>query len=110
MKIDLSKEIIFRTARSGGNGGQNVNKVETLVEGYFSIRDCSLFTDEEKDVLEKKLAAKINSEGFLKVRSQVHRTQLANKAEVVRKMLLLLEQGLKKDKRRLATKPSAGSK
>jgi ribosome-associated protein len=110
MKIDLTKEIIFRTARSGGKGGQNVNKVETLVEGYFSIRDSSLFTDDEKDILEKKLVAKINSEGFLKVRSQVHRTQLANKAEVVRKMLLLLEQGLKKEKRRLATKPSAGSK
>ena len=110
MKIDITKEIIFRTARSGGKGGQNVNKVETMVEGYFSIRSSSLFTEDEKNTLEKKLAAKINSEGFLKVRSQVHRTQLANKAEVVRKMLQLFEQGLKKEKRRLATKPSAGSK
>jgi ribosome-associated protein len=110
MKIDITKEIIFRTARSGGKGGQNVNKVETMVEGYFSIRNSSLFTEDEKNTLEKKLAAKINSEGFLKVRSQVHRTQLGNKAEVVRKMLQLLEQGLKKEKRRLATRPSAGSK
>jgi ribosome-associated protein len=81
-----------------------------MVEGYFSIRDSSLFTEDEKNTLEKKLAVKINSEGFLKVRSQVHRTQLANKAEVVRKMLQLLEQGLKKEKRRLATRPSAGSR
>ena len=110
MKINITKEIIFRTARSGGKGGQNVNKVETMVEGYFSVRGSSLFTEAEKGLLESKLAGKINSEGFLQVRSQVHRTQLGNKAEVVRKMQDLLEKSLKKEKRRIATRPSAGSK
>src|ERR1700754_5220817 len=102
MKIEVTKEIIFRTARSGGKGGQNVNKVETMVEGYFSIRNSALFTDEEKEVLERKLASKINADGFLQVKSQVHRTQLGNKAEVVRKMEALIEAGLKKEKRRIA--------
>src|SRR6267142_1987427 len=110
MKIELTKEIIFRTARSGGKGGQNVNKVETMVEGYFSIRDSALLTEEEKAVLEQKLASRINADGFLQVRSQVHRTQLGNKAEVIRKMHTLIEAGLKKKKRRVATKPSKAAK
>jgi ribosome-associated protein len=110
MKMEILKEIIFRTARSGGKGGQNVNKVETMVEGYFSIRNSALFTEAEKELLERKLAARINSEGFLQVRSQVHRTQLANKAEVVRKMREKIAQALKKEKRRVATKPTVASK
>lgn len=110
MKIDITKELIFQTARSGGKGGQNVNKVETMVEGYFSIRNSALLDDQQKAVLEKKLAGKINADGFLQVRSQVHRSQLANKEEVIKKMHQLIEQGLKREKRRVATKPTKASK
>jgi ribosome-associated protein len=110
MKIDVFQEIIFKTARSGGKGGQNVNKVETMVEGYFHIDDSPLLNDEQKKTLHIKLANKINSEGFLQTRSQVHRSQLENKKEVIKKINALIGNALKKQKKRVATKPTKGSK
>ena len=107
---NIESELIYATSRSGGPGGQNVNKVSTKVELRFNLLSTLQFSETEKEILFKKLKNKINSEGELILVSQSERTQLMNKKAVTEKFYLLISKSLTLPVKRKATRPTLTSK
>ncbi|MFB2120584.1 alternative ribosome rescue aminoacyl-tRNA hydrolase ArfB [Parapedobacter sp. 2B3] len=96
----------FQTSRSGGAGGQHVNKVETKVTLLFDIAAATVFSEEEKVRIWKHVSNRMQADGFLQISSQKTRSQLRNKELALLKLAELLSKALKIEKPRRATKPS----
>ena len=102
----FSHELSYKTSRSSGSGGQNVNKVETSVTVMWKLEDSAVFTDLEKERIALKLKNRINLDGILQLTVSESRTQLQNKKIATEKIQELVNKSLIVHKKRIATKPS----
>ena len=102
----FSHELSYKTSRSSGSGGQNVNKVETSVTVLWKVEDSTVFTESEKERILLKLKNKINAEGILQTTVSESRTQLQNKKIATERIQELVNKSLIVPKKRIATKPS----
>jgi len=101
---DIIKVVTFKTSRSGGKGGQNVNKVSSKVELIFDLNCAFFFNEEEKMLLKGRLENRLDSEGLLHIVSQEDRSQLLNKERTIAKLIELLKRSLQVQKKRKPTK------
>jgi ribosome-associated protein len=109
MVPDFFQEIQFQFSRSGGKGGQNVNKVESAATGFWSIPQSQAITENQRRLLMEKLAHRLTNEGVLIIKSQTHRSQLSNREEVIEKFKETVAKALQHKKLRIATHPSKAS-
>ncbi|MBD1427170.1 alternative ribosome rescue aminoacyl-tRNA hydrolase ArfB [Sphingobacterium arenae] len=100
----LQKELAYKTSRSGGAGGQHVNKVESKVTLIWNVNESESMTEDEKIRVRQKLANRLNKDGLLQMEASTERSQVKNKEIVTVRFFNLLHQTLKLEKKRIATK------
>lgn len=103
-------ELDYKAVRSSGPGGQHANKTATKVELSFDVENSQGLSEQEKKRISKKLAGRINKEGFLKMSSEDSRSQHTNKEIVTETFLFELKEAIKKPKPRKKTRPTRASK
>jgi ribosome-associated protein len=88
-------ELVWRVSRSGGPGGQNVNKVNTRVTLLFDVANCTNLSDVQKQQILTRLASRADKNGVIRVVSQKFRTQGANRDSALERLQELLKEALK---------------
>ncbi len=109
LTIPLS-EVRFRTSRSGGPGGQNVNKVESKVELLFDVAASMSLTEGQRARLFSSLGRRIDTDGIFHLSSQVSRSQRENKEAVLAEFERLVKLAFRPRKKRMKTNPTRASK
>jgi ribosome-associated protein len=104
------EEVSFVTSRSGGPGGQNVNKLETRVTVRFDLAGSASLSEEQKARLRERLATRVTRDGVLQVSSQRHRSQGANRDAAVERFAELIRENLREEPPRKKTRPSRAAK
>ncbi len=107
--LGILKEVRFKASLSGGKGGQNVNKVSTKIELYWSPSESKILEEDIKQILLTKLATKLSQEGELRIVCEEERSQLKNKEKAIAKFYALLCTCFKVQKKRKATRPTKSS-
>jgi len=103
-------EIRFRTSRSGGPGGQNVNKVETRVEAVWDLDGSTAFTDAQKARIRSELHTRVGADGTIRVVSQRHRSQSRNREAAIERLRALVAHALRPRRKRKATRPTQAAR
>jgi ribosome-associated protein len=106
---NIFSEVEYKTSRSGGPGGQNVNKTETKVELRWNLYTSAAISEDDRGKLISKLKNKIDLEGNISVTSSRTRSQLTNKEDAQQKFKKLLIKAMTPQKKRIASKPTKGS-
>lgn len=110
MNIDnIKKELQFKAVRSSGAGGQHVNKVSSKIELTFDVTNSNSLSDKEKELLYKNLVTRLTKGKLLVLFCDESRSQYRNKEIAIERFLEILKNGLKKPKKRKATKPTKAS-
>ncbi len=99
-------EVRFRSSRSGGHGGQNVNKVESKVELIFDVKNSPSLSDDQRYRILSTLKSRIDSDGVLHLISQTSRSQWENKQIAVAEFVRLVSMAVRPRKKRIATGPT----
>jgi ribosome-associated protein len=103
-------ELSFRFSRSGGPGGQHVQKSSTRVELLFDVANSPSLSDAQRSQVLKRLAGYVDTTGVLHLTSQSERSQLRNREAVISRFRSMMREALKRRKRRRPTRPTARSR